>query len=288
MTDRAKSAFVPIVLTTLAMIAFAANSLLTRLALAPNPILIDAASFANIRVTSAALTLWIIVLWRTRTKIPARADPKMAIALFVYMVGFSFAYILLETGTGALILFGSVQLTMFGYAIYRGERFSPLSWVGLAAALAGMVLLVSPAGAAPEPVGVILMVGAGIGWGAYSLMGRTASSPLFSTAWNFAYCLPLVMIVSVVFWTSAHFTTNGVILALTSGVIASGLGYVIWYAALNYLSAGRAASVQLSAPVIAAIAGVMILSEPLSLQMVLACLITLGGVGLAISQRRDR
>ena len=205
--------------------------------------------------------------------------------LFTYMAFFSFAYLSLSAGTGALILFGAVQLTMFVAALRGGEQFPLLSWTGLTLAVLGLVYLVSPGLTAPDPMGAVLMAIAGIAWGFYSLLGRNAADPLQATANNFIYSVPLVIIVSVLFMGEFHSSSWGLALAAASGAIASGLGYVIWYAALRGLAATRAATVQLSVPAIAAFGGVVLLSEQITLRLLLASAATLGGVGIVLAQR---
>lgn len=264
------------------MVAFAANSLLCRLALAADTV--DAASFTTIRVVSGALVLVLIMFAHVRRPSRSDGDWRSAAALFAYMIFFSFAYISLGAAVGALILFGVVQLTMFGFALLTGERFRVLVWLGLVIASGGLVYLVSPGLAAPDPLGAALMAVAGIGWGAYSLLGRGAADPLAATTMNFLYCAPLVGVVSLFMLFSAHVTVLGVLYGVASGVASAG-GYVIWYAALRGLTAGRAAVVQLSVPVIAAIGAVLLLSEDLTLRLVLASVATLGGVALALAQR---
>lgn len=271
------------ILTAVAMVAFAANSVLCRLALGAG--LIDAASFASIRVLAGAAVLALVLAWR-RPAVAGTADWRSVVALFVYMAFFSFAYLSLSAGTGALVLFGAVQLTMFTVALRRGEHFSLVSWLGLLLAVAGLVYLVAPGITAPDPVGAALMAVAGIAWGTYSLFGRAARNPVAATAWNFIYSVPLAIVMSLLFVAHAAVTVRGAALAVTSGAIASGLGYVIWYAALRGLSATSAATVQLSAPVIAAIGGVVLLAEEVSLRLVLASIATLGGVALVLLQRR--
>ena len=269
-------------LTAAAMIAFAANSLLCRMALGRE--LIDAASFTSIRITAGAVTLLLILLIRgNKTKI-APDWPGVA-ALFCYMVCFSFAYLSLTAGTGALLLFGAVQLTMFVFAIRGGERFALVSWAGLVAAFAGLVYLVAPGVTAPDPTGAVLMVTAGIAWGAYSLIGRSADRPLLATSANFLYSVPPAIVLSLLFIGSAEVSMNGVLLAVASGALASGLGYAIWYAALPGLTAGRAATVQLSVPVIAAIGGVLLLSEQITLRLLVASSLTIGGIWLVLKSR---
>jgi drug/metabolite transporter (DMT)-like permease len=272
-----------VLLTVLAMLAFAANSLLCRLALRQE--LIDPASFATVRVISGAVLLSLIVLPRWRARGRSSADWRSATLLFTYMAFFSFAYLSLSAGTGALILFGAVQLTMFIVALRGGEQFPLLSWAGLTLAMLGLVYLVSPGVTAPDLLGAVLMAIAGIAWGFYSLLGRGAADPLEATANNFIYSVPLVIIVSLLFIGDFHGSSSGLALAAASGAIASGLGYVIWYTALRGLTATGAATVQLSVPVIAAFGGVLLLSEQITLRLLLASTATLGGVAIVLSQR---
>jgi drug/metabolite transporter (DMT)-like permease len=270
-------------MTACAMMAFAANSLLCRLALAPH--LIDAASFATVRVASGALTLCLIVLIRRKPRDRTTADWRTAAMLFTYMAFFSFAYLSLSAGTGALILFGAVQLTMFLVALREGEYFPFISWIGFILAFAGLIYLVSPGVTAPDPLGATLIAVAGVAWGIYSLLGRGVSDPLEATARNFVYSAPLVFVVSLVFLPAFSVSPVGLALAVASGAIASGCGYVIWYAALPGLTATRAATVQLSVPVIAAFGGILLISEEITLRLLLASAATLGGVGLVMAQR---
>ena len=271
-----------VLLTTAAMVAFAANSVLCRLALGQG--VIDAASFTAVRVISGAVVLGMI-LWFRQESVQTTANWRSVLALFAYMATFSFAYLTLAVGTGALIAFGAVQLTMFTVALRSGEQFSMLSWAGLALAFAGLVYLVSPGLTAPDPRGAALMVMAGVAWGFYSLLGRAAADPVEATAWNFIYSVPLVIVTSLFFMGDFEVSMTGVALAVASGAIASGIGYVIWYTALRGLRATTAATVQLSAPVIAAFGGVLILSEQVTLRLVLASAATLGGVALVLGQR---
>ncbi|WP_275097893.1 DMT family transporter [Sedimenticola hydrogenitrophicus] len=279
-------------LTALTMLAFAANSLLCRLALGEQAI--DAASFTTVRLASGALMLWLIVRLRGALRTDAEAGPQTdpqhsdwlaAGMLFLYAAAFSFAYITLSAGTGALILFGVVQLTMFFAGLRRGEPFSGLAWIGLTLAMAGLVYLVSPGVTAPEPVGALLMTLAGLGWGIYSLRGRGVANPLHSTARNFLLTLPLGLLLSLVFLDHFHFNPRGLAIAVTSGAIASGLGYVLWYAALRSLSATGAATVQLSVPVIAAFGGVLLLSEAVTLRLLVASVAVLGGIAIVLTRR---
>ena len=274
-----------VALTILAMIAFAANSLLCRQALGAG--LIDAASFMAVRMASGAAALSLIMLLRGG-HFPHRADWRTVVALFAYMAFFSFAYRSLSAGTGALILFGAVQLTMFVLALRAGEHFSFISWIGLAAAALGLVYLVSPGLTAPDPLGAVLMALAGMSWGFYSLIGRGVGDPLEATAGNFVWAVPLTLAVSAASVADFHVSINGLILAVASGAIASGCGYVVWYAALARLTATRAATVQLTVPAIAAFGGVMLLSEQITLRLLVASAATLGGVALVVTQRATK
>jgi len=273
-------------LTLIAMLAFAANSLLCRLALGQE--LIDAASFATVRVISGAAVLTLMMLPRWRVRSRASVDWRSAAALFVYMALFSFAYLSLSAGTGALILFGAVQLTMFVAALRGGERFALMSWGGLTLAVVGLVYLVSPGLTAPDPTGAILMAIAGVAWGFYSLLGRDVPNALEATANNFIYLVPLVILTSLLFIREFHSSLSGLLLAAVSGAITSGLGYVVWYSALRGLTATRAATVQLAVPAIAAFGGALLLSEQVTLRLVLASVATLGGVWIVLVQRDSR
>lgn len=272
-----------LLLTAIAMLAFAANSLLCRLALGAS--LIDAASFTTVRIAAGAATLGLLIAPRLRIAGKPAADWRSIAALFGYMICFSFAYISLGAGTGALILFAAVQLTMISVALRSGELFTAASWAGLIVAIAGLVYLVSPGITAPEPVAAALMAAAGVAWGAYSLLGRRASDPLQATAFNFMYALPLALAASFVFRGEWMMTSRGAALAALSGSVASGMGYYLWYSALRELTAIRAATVQLSVPVIAAIGGVLMLGEALTVRLVLASIATLGGVAVILRQK---
>lgn len=268
------------------MLAFAGNSLLCRLALGEG--LIDAASFSTLRMISGAVMLALIFLMRRRPLSSRSTDWRAVGALFVYMVFFSFAYLSLGAGTGALILFGAVQLTMFVYALRKGEHFSLISWLGLGMAISGLIYLVSPGMSAPDLFGSSLMIIAGIAWGLYSLLGRGTTDPLESTMKNFAFSVPFVVLVSVFFLSDMNASPSGILLAIMSGAIASGCGYVIWYAVLPQLTATQAATVQLSVPAIAALGGVVLLSEDLTTRLIVASVATLGGVALVLLQRTSK
>ncbi|NEQ53365.1 MAG: DMT family transporter [Leptolyngbya sp. SIO3F4] len=273
------------VLTGCTLIAFAANSLLTRMALGPGSI--DAASFMTLRLASGAMMLSIIMaVAQGKPVVKLQGKWTAALMLFLYAVTFSFSYLQLAAGTGALILFGTVQVTMILVALKQGEQPHLLEWMGLFLALVGLIYLVSPGLAAPPVVGSVLMVIAGIAWGFYSLLGRGAKEPVAYTTANFLRAVPFAIAVSLVSLSKLHLTASGIILALLSGALASGVGYAIWYAALRGLTATRAATVQLAVPVIAAIGGIFFLQEALTIRLVLASLLILGGIGLAVVGRR--
>jgi drug/metabolite transporter (DMT)-like permease len=272
-----------LLLTAVAMLAFAANSLLCRLALQQASI--DPASFGSVRLVSGAVVLAALMRLRAGPPAAARADWLAAVMLWAYVACFSFAYLSLAAGTGALILFGAVQLTMFGAGLRAGERFTTSAWSGMALAVTGLLYLVSPGIAAPAPLGAALMTVAGVSWGVYTLRGRGAGDALAATAGNFLRAAPLALALSIAFAGTMHASAGGLALAVASGAVTSGLGYVVWYAALPGLSALRAASVQLSVPPLAAIAGVLLLSEAFSLRLVLASAAILGGVALVLFSR---
>jgi drug/metabolite transporter (DMT)-like permease len=275
-----------LVLTVLAMLAFAANSLLCRLALQQGAI--DPASFGSLRLASGALILMAVLALRRRPDAAtpaARRDWLAATMLWLYVACFSFAYVSLSAGTGALVLFGAVQLTMFSVGLQRGERFTALAWCGFVLAIAGLAALVWPGVTAPPAWGTALMATAGIAWGVYSLRGRGAGEPVAATAGNFARATPLALALSVAMIASVDLSTRGVVLAVLSGALTSGIGYVVWYAALPGLSALRAATVQLSVPPLAALGGVLLLAEALTPRLAGASLAILGGVGLVLFSR---
>lgn len=273
--------------TALAMIAFASNSILCRLALGGAHI--DPASFTTVRIVSGAVALALIAAARRhshRERRPTRAGWTSAAFLYLYAIAFSVSYVSLSAGTGALILFGCVQTTMLLAALRGGERPHRLEWLGLGVAVAGLVYLVLPGLAAPSLVGALLMAAAGVAWGLYSLRGRGSSDPLDDTARNFARAVPFAVATSIAALSRVHATAEGIALAAASGAISSGVGYVIWYAALRGLTATRAATVQLSVPVIAAVGGVLLLGETISIRLVVAAAMILGGVAAALSARR--
>lgn len=270
------------VLTLLAMPAFAANSLLCRLALLHTGI--DAASFTLVRLVAGALMLWLVV--RLRRVPPASPGPGgnwwSALMLFAYAAAFSFAYLSLPTATGALLLFGAVQATMIGRGLARGERFLKFQWLGLALALGGLVGLLLPGLSAPPLGGAVLMLGAGVAWGVYSLRGKGAGDPLRVTADNFLRAVPMAAMLSVALHAGASVDMAGFGYAVASGALTSGIGYVLWYAALPGLRAGTAATVQLSVPMIAAFGAVIFLGEDWGPRLVLASVAILGGIALVV------
>ena len=275
-------------LTALAMLAFAANSVLARMALGPD--LIDAASYTGIRLISGAALLYVLISLRTRRGISPKisGDWSGAAALFGYAIAFSLAYRMVRTGTGALILFASVQISMLGWAILKGDRLGRGEWLGVTLALASLFYLVSPGITAPAPLGAALMAMAGACWAAYSLLGRGSSSPLADTAGNFIRCVPISIILLGALLINGGARLEGILIACASGALASGLGYAVWYLALPNLSRPQASSVQLTVPAIAALGGMVILGEPLTARLVIASVGILGGVSLALyaSERR--
>jgi len=272
-------------LTIAALIGFAANSLLCRQALGSHHI--DAASFTAIRLLSGAFVLAILAgATRASGEKPVGGSWRSAAALFAYAAAFSYAYLRIDAGVGALILFASVQVTMVGWGLFRGERPSRLEWVGLAVAVAGLIALTRPGMSAPDAVGAGLMALAGASWGIYSLRGRSAGRPLAATAGNFIRCAPAAIFLAVM--ASVHVSAQGAVLAILSGAIASGIGYSLWYAALPHLPATRSAIVQLSVPAVAAAGGVALLGESLTVRLVASGLAILGGIAIALLGRLHR
>ena len=272
-----------IALISLAMIAFAGNSLLCRAALKHTSI--DAASFTTIRLISGAAMLWLIVYLRRNTN-SGGGNWLSAFALFAYAAGFSFAYVSLPTATGALLLFGAVQATMISYGIWRGERLLRLQLVGLLLAFGGLIGLLLPDLSRPPLYNSLLMLGAGVAWGVYSLRGKNAGDPTKVTAGNFLRTVPMAAALSVLMLNAASLDNAGFWYAVSSGALASGLGYTIWYTALPALKATNAATVQLSVPVIATLGGIIFLGEPITLRLALASVAILGGIALVILKKQ--
>lgn len=266
-----------------AMLAFAANSLFCRLALREAHI--DAASFTAIRLVSGSLMLWLIVRFRGHG-VREHGNWRSALALFAYAAGFSYAYLTLPAAAGALLLFGSVQVTMIGYGIWRGERLNIGQSAGVVLACAGLVGLMLPGLSAPPLGGAALMSIAGMAWGIYSLRGRGVANATAVTAGNFVRAVPFVAVLSLTTLSHADFDATGIGYAVASGALASGLGYAIWYSALSGLRAASAATVQLSVPVITALGGAVFLDESITLRLVLASAAVLGGIALVITSRQ--
>lgn len=292
-------------LVTLSMLAFAGNSLLCRMALKNTSI--DAATFTSVRMLSGACMLWLVVQlqsgsgWASlfsrsgtmgATSTVRGGDWLSACALFAYAACFSYAYVSMSAATGALLLFGSVQASMMGYAIAKGERLSKLQMLGFALALTGLLVLMLPGLVAPSLVSALLMVSAGLAWSVYTLQGKRAhglatASPSQVTAGNFMRTVPLALLLNALMWPSLAWDATGLALAAVSGALASGLGYALWYQALPALKATQAATAQLSVPVIAALGGVALLGESLTLTMLLASTAILGGIALLILEKRQ-
>ena len=287
-----------ILITALTMIAFAANSVLGRMAIGSSHTpLIDPASYSAIRLLSGALMLALLVgltgSGKNRSPRFQSGSWASAFSLFIYAVAFSYAYVALETGIGALILFACVQATMIGRALKEGDRPSGLEWVGLIIAFGAFIWLVSPGLSAPDPLAAALMALSGVAWGVYSLRGRGLPDPLKATADNFmrsiAFLIPLGVMVIIAGY-GVHASGRGLVLAILSGAVTSGLGYALWYRVLKQIGASQGAIVQLTVPVIAAAGGTLFLAEGWTLRLVVSSLLILGGVAVAIiaKQRRTR
>jgi drug/metabolite transporter (DMT)-like permease len=286
-----------LILTLLAMIAFASNSLLCRAALKETSV--DPASFTFLRIFSGAIALWLLMC--VRRKASADRTPAVfsallsqrplvrdgswpsALALFVYAAAFSFAYLALSAGTGALLLFGAVQATMIYWGLRKGERLNTIQIVGFVLAMTGLVVLVFPGLTAPPLAGSILMLGAGVAWGVYSLRGKGERNPASVTTGNFVRAIPFAAALSIIFVPWTHLNLAGITYAIISGAVTSGLGYVIWYSALSGLKAASAATVQLSVPVLAATGGILLLGEPITMRYMLASVAVLGGIALVVA-----
>ena len=280
MTGRAESPIRVIVSTAAAVVAFAANSILCRMALGQQSV--DAASFSMIRFGSGALMLVAISMRMGQPSFALKGSWTAAVVLAAYALPFAFAYTSLSAATGALILFGGVQLTMLAAALVSGERPHPVQWAGLVVAVSGLVTLMLPGLTAPSPVGAALMAIASVAWGVYSLRGRGSPNPLAETTGNFVRAVPLIAVTSLAATPGVHVETRGVLLSVASGALATGLGYVVWYAALRGLTAVRAAVVQLVVPVLATAGGVLMLGEAVTVRLVMSTVLVLGGIAMAI------
>jgi drug/metabolite transporter (DMT)-like permease len=279
------SAIWTLAFTVFALIAFAANSVLSRLALGVNSI--DASSYTAIRLLSGVIVLMVILqVKNTRNQSSAKGSWFSGILLFLYAITFSYAYITLTTATGALILFGSVQVTMITNAIITGNQLRSTEWVGVFIAFAGFLYLISPGVSTPPLKGLLLMTMAGFAWGTYTLRGRDSASPLADTAYNFLRTMPLVLILILTTSPNAKYSLEGVVYASLSGAVASGIGYTIWYIALGGLSTTQAAVIQLSVPVIAALGGIVLIGEAITLRLAVAALMILGGILMVILGRK--
>ena len=276
-----------LILTSAAMIAFASNSLLCRAALKQTRI--DAASFTSVRIFSGAIVLCLVMTLRRMIQamqnVGIGGNWTSAIALLLYAAGFSFAYVAVGAGTGALLLFGAVQATMILWGLHKGERLRAIQILGLVVAMTGLVVLLFPGLSAPPVFGSILILGAGVAWGVYSLRGKREKNPVAATTGNFVRAVPFAAAVSIVFLRWLDLDRAGVIYAVISGAVTSGLGYVIWYSVLPNLKAASAATVQLSVPVLAAAGGILLLGEPLTLRYLLASIAVLGGIALVILEK---
>ena len=271
-----------IVVTSLAMIAFAGNSLLCRTALKHTNI--DAASFTSVRLTSGAMMLLLLVRVR-RSRAAGAGNWLSALVLFIYAAGFSFAYVNLSAATGALLLFGAVQTTMIGHGVLTGERLLKLQLFGLMLAFGGFVGLLLPGLSAPPLYGSLLMLAAGVAWGVYSLRGRDSGDPLKVTAGNFLRAVPIGIALNIMMFNTVSLDKAGFWYAVSSGALASGIGYALWYRAIPVLKATSAAVVQLSVPIIAALGGIVFLGEPVTLRLLLASAAILGGIALVILEK---
>jgi drug/metabolite transporter (DMT)-like permease len=264
------------------MFPLAANSWLCRAALRDTGI--DAASFTSIRLASGALMLWLLV-WLSRNTRQGEGNWPSALALFGYAGLFSFAYLSLTAATGALLLFGAVQVTMIGLGLWHGERLDRVQGVGVLLAFGGLVGLLMPGLSAPPLAGALLMIGAGVSWGIYSVRGKGAGDPTRVTAGNFMRTVPITAALSLLFLNQVALDSTGVWYAIASGSLTSALGYVLWYTVVPMLKATSAATVQLSVPVLVAIGGVVLLAEPITLRLLLASAAVLGGIGLVIWEK---
>ncbi len=272
------------VLTAATMVAFAANSLLCRGALRGGAL--DAASFTALRLVSGAAVLVVLARARREPALATSGSWQSAVALAAYAAAFSYGYVRVGAGAGSLLVFGAVQLTMIAGGLRRGERPTGRQWLGLVVAASGMAVINLPSLDAPPPAGAALMLASGVAWGVYSLRGRGAAHPLAITAGNFARSVPIAAgFAAIAIAAAAHVTLRGVVLAIASGGIASGLGYALWYAVLPSLGAARGAIVQLSVPVIAAGGAIVLLDEPLRRHVAIGGAIVLGGLALALWKR---
>ncbi len=275
-----------LLLTLLTLIAFASNSVLCRLALAGHSI--EPENFTVVRIATGVIALCLVSGLTQKARPWGNGSWLSGALLFLYAIAFSLAYVNLSAGTGGLILFGSVQFTMIGVGIWKGERPSPAEWLGLVIAQTGLIILVFPGLHAPSPVGALLMITAGAAWGLYSLRGKLATNPTLATADNFMRALPMATLVAIPGLRHTQATSYGFGLAVVSGAVTSGIGYVLWYSVLPHLTATRAAITQLAVPAIVAIGGVLFLSEKIDARFLIASAMMLGGVATAVIQKGTR
>ena len=279
--------FKTVVFTLLALIAFAANSVICRAALKEK--LIDPGAFTVIRLVSGAAVLILLVYFRHLKKNTKRSKGSWisAFMLFMYAAAFSFAYVSLDTATGALIIFGTVQITMITYALFKGYKMQGTEWLGMFLAFLGFAYLMLPGAQAPPILGAIIMTVSGIGWGMYSVLGKKSKNPLEDTAYNFLRSIPFLLFILYFLLNEQNYAVEGILLALLSGIVTSGLGYTIWYMALKGLTTIQASIVQLSVPVLAGIGGFLFLNEVISLRLWLSALLILGGI-LLLNIKKSR
>ncbi|MEH6595374.1 MAG: DMT family transporter [Colwellia polaris] len=286
-----QSTYIKIIASTVfALFAFAANSVFCRLALGDEAI--DATSFTSVRLFSGIIVLFILMQFTSHVSKPqsslkanAKGSWLAAIMLFTYAVTFSFGYISLDTGTGALILFGAVQITMILFNVISGSRLHYSEWLGLTCAFIGFVYLILPSITTPSLTGFILMSVSGMAWAFYTLLGRKSKHALSDTAFNFLRTSPFILILVLLSFNNLHISSNGFLLAVLSGAIASGIGYFVWYIALSGLSVTQAAVLQLFVPIIAALGGVIFTSESITLRLIESSILVLGGILLVILGR---
>lgn len=272
--------------TSLALIAFAANSVLCRLALGEQQI--DAASFTAVRLASGALVLFLLIKINHSEKPNRSGNWFSSLMLFLYAMTFSYAYLSLDTGTGALILFGAVQFTMIAYSLLKGKRLTTAEWLGVLLALLGLIYLLYPGINTPSLTGFVLMLTAGVAWGAYTLLGSNSANPLAENAANFIRTLPLIALVAIITLPDSFYTQEGLWLAFLSGAIASGVGYTIWYTALRYITAIQAAVVQILVPVLAGIGGVIFMDETVTIRLLLSAILVLSGILLVVISNNSK
>ena len=268
-------------LVTFALLAFAGNSVLCRIALKGDAI--DAASFTSIRLFSGIIFLIILVSLKNKNAVNFKKGNWLTAGfLFLYALAFSYSYISIDAGTGALILFGTVQVTMIIYNLFTGHKLAPLEWLGLMIAFSGLLLFLLPGASSPSLIGFALMVISGIAWAFYTLAGRASKTPLMDTTNNFLRTLPFLAVVTLLTYNNIEITNHGIVLAIISGAVTSGLGYAIWYAALTGLTVTQAAIIQLTVPIIAAFGGVLFANEAISFSLILSSALVLGGVLVVI------